>query len=307
LWVLQLKEEPKDVQGIHAEIGRMKLPAIQFYPADWRKDPGVQSLDYFDKGVWFEILCLMHESPERGKLLLNGVAMPDAALARVLGLDNQTLTKTLTTLLDYGVASRDLESGALINRRMVKDETVRKIRTEAGRKGGNPVLLNQKPTTKDKQKTTTGVKQKPTPSSSTSVSTSSTDKKETSAHAEFFRFLELKIGPIPNGGKQGKAIKWLIDHGYEFEQCKRCYESLATEDWRTNAVDWVTVQSQIGAWLVNHPTPVVRQRPSQPARPLPPGVANWVCGCGFGVLQNGNGIKTCPQCQGELKAESQVA
>jgi hypothetical protein len=151
----------------------MKLPAIQFYPADWRKDPGVQSLDYFDRGVWFEILCLMHESTERGKLMLNGAAMPDEALARVLGLDNQILTKTLTTLLEYGVASRDQETGALICRRMVKDEKLRQVRTEAGKKGGNPALVNQNPTTQVKQIPTTGVNQISTPSSSSSSSSSS--------------------------------------------------------------------------------------------------------------------------------------
>ena len=76
----------------------MKLPSFQFYPGDWRKDPGVQSLGYFEQGVWWEIIGLMHESDRRGVLLLNGKAMPDEALARLLGLDNQILTTTLTNL-----------------------------------------------------------------------------------------------------------------------------------------------------------------------------------------------------------------
>lgn len=278
----------------------MKLPAIQFYPADWRKDPGVQSLDYFDKGVWFEILCLMHESPDRGKLLLNGVAMPDAALARILGLDNQTLTKTLTTLLDYGVASRDPDSGALISRRMVRDEGIRKVRTEAGKKGGNPALLNQKPTTKDKQKPTTRVKQIPTPSSSTSVSISSTDKKEPSAHAELMRFLEIKIGVIPNPAKEGRDAKWLLENGYDVVECKRCWEDLAAEPWRTTPVNWTTVRSNIANWLKKHPS-IGKTSGTSPSITLP----RWNCECGFYVLaQNGTGPKTCPECKKELTRES---
>lgn len=153
----------------------MKLPALQFYPGDWRKDPGVQSLNYFDRGVWFEILCLMHESSERGKLLLNGQPMPDDALATILGLDKQILTTTLNTLLTYGVASRDEETGALINRRMVKDEDLRQKRTEAGKLGGNPVLVKQKPTKRQPKVQANGnqpPKQNPTPSSSSSVSSS---------------------------------------------------------------------------------------------------------------------------------------
>lgn len=148
-----------------------KLPAMQWYPGDWRKDVGVQSLSYHDRGVWFEILNLMHESERRGLLLLNGVAMPNDALARLLGLDNETLTTTLTNLLTSGVASRDAETGALMSRRMVRDENLRIIRTEAGKGGGNPLLLNQKPTTQ--------VKQIPTPSSSSS--TSSSDNKPPTA------------------------------------------------------------------------------------------------------------------------------
>jgi hypothetical protein len=140
----------------------MKLPSLQFYPGDWKKDPGVQSLSYEDRGIWFEIMLLMFESSERGKLMLNGKPMPDDALARLLGLDKQILTTTITTLLTYGVASREENSGALICRRMVRDEEIRKTRADCGKLGGNPILVKQIPTT--------GVKQIPTPSSSSSSS-----------------------------------------------------------------------------------------------------------------------------------------
>jgi hypothetical protein len=146
----------------------MKLPAIQFYPGDWHKDQGVQALDLAQRGAWFELLLMMHDSDERGVLLVNGQPMPDAVIARRLGLDNQTANQILTTLLTYGVASRRESDGALFCRRMVKDENLRRVRTEAGKKGGNPNLLNQKP----KQKATTRVKQVPTPSFSSSITTS---------------------------------------------------------------------------------------------------------------------------------------
>lgn len=146
-----------------------RLPAFQFYPADWRKDPGVQSLDYETRGIWWEIICLMHESDERGVLMLNGQPMPESALCRLLGLDNQKLTTTLTTLLTYGVARRRESDGAIFSKRMVADEKLRQTRKEAGSKGGNPLLLNQNATTQ--------VKQKATPSSSSSSSISSSDNK----------------------------------------------------------------------------------------------------------------------------------
>lgn len=120
---------------------------MPFYIGDWRKDPGVQSLDFFHRGLWFEILCLMYESEQRGKLLLNGKPMPVEALSRLLGLDKQSLTKALTLLLETGVASRCGTTGILLSRRMVKDEELRKVRAECGKKGGNPALklVKQKP------------------------------------------------------------------------------------------------------------------------------------------------------------------
>lgn len=127
-----------------------KLPAMQFYPGDWRKDIGVQSLSFNDRGIWFEMLMLMHDSERRGVLVLNGQPMSDEMIARAIGLDNQTFNQSLTTLLNTGVASREEDTGAVMNRRMVRDEHLRKIRAACGAKGGNPALLNRKLTTPDK-------------------------------------------------------------------------------------------------------------------------------------------------------------
>jgi hypothetical protein len=157
----------------------MKLPAIQFYPGDWHKDQGVQALDLAQRGAWFELLLMMHDSDERGVLLVNGQPMPDTVIARRLGLDNQTANQILTILLTYGVASRRESDGALFCRRMVKDEKLRRVRTEAGKKGGNPHLLNQKP----KQKATTRVKQIPTPSFSSSTTSSIIEREVADATA----------------------------------------------------------------------------------------------------------------------------
>lgn len=128
-----------------------KMPAMQFYPADWRKDLAVQSLGYHDRGVWFEMLCLMHESSERGVLLLNGAPMPEDVIGRLLGLDNQTFNQTLTTLLAYGVAKRRNQDNAIFSKRMVADEKLCQVRREVGKLGGNPLLLKQKQTTSDNQ------------------------------------------------------------------------------------------------------------------------------------------------------------
>jgi hypothetical protein len=131
-----------------------KLPALQFYPGDWRRDVGVQSLSFHDRGVWFEMLMFMHQSERRGFLVLNGEAMSEDSIARAIGEDPARFRKTLATLLKTGVAGREEESGAIMNRRMARDEVLRQIRAEAGVMGGNPALVKQIRTMPDKQAAT---------------------------------------------------------------------------------------------------------------------------------------------------------
>jgi uncharacterized phage protein (TIGR02220 family) len=196
----------------------MKMPALQFYPADWRKDLAVQSLGYHDRGVWLEMLCLMHESSERGVLLLNETPMADVVAARILGLDIQTFKQTLGTLLSHGVARRRESDGAIFNKRMVSDERLCDIRRKAGKKGGNPALLKQNRTTRDKQK--------PTPSSSSS-SSSSDDK---GAAAEVLAHLNEKAGhaykPVP---AHTKLIAARLDEGATVEECKAVIDAKVAE------------------------------------------------------------------------------
>ena len=126
----------------------MKLPAIQFYPGDWHKDQGVQALDLAQRGAWFELLLMMHDSDERGVLLVNGQPMPDAVIARRLGLDNQTANQILTTLLTYGVASRRESDGALFCRRWSKMRTCAGYARKRVKRAATPICLTKSPSKK---------------------------------------------------------------------------------------------------------------------------------------------------------------
>lgn len=152
-----------------------KLPAIQFYPGDWKRDVGVQSLSFHDRGIWMEILFLMHESTERGKLTLNGNPVPIDPLARMIGIDVKSLSRSLENIIAAGVPDVEEGTGILMNRRMVRDEQIRQIRSECGKLGGNPNLLNHnasKTTGKNKPKAEIKDGQNETPSISFSTSSS---------------------------------------------------------------------------------------------------------------------------------------
>jgi hypothetical protein len=249
----------------------MKLPAIQFYPGDWHKDQGVQALDLMQRGAWFELLLMMHDSDERGVLLVNGQPMPDAVIARRLGLDNQTANQILTTLLDYGVASRREADNALYCRRMVKDERLRQIRTEAGKKGGNPQLLNQSP----KQKPTTRDKQKATPSISSSITTSVIEGEAAEAAPPALGFAKPSKKPA-NARKPAPAPPTLAEvQAYAATQptggpeasaeAAAFFDHFQSNGWRvggkTPMVDW---QAAFRGWLRRRPQ---FQAPGQPSAP----------------------------------------
>ncbi len=127
---------------------------MPFYVGDWLKCPEVRALPPDYRGLWFDLLCYMWESTERGVMVTpNGRPYTDDEIIRMVGLDNQNSGIWLTTLLTGGVCYRRPD-GAIFSKRMVKDEQIRHKRHETGSKGGNPALLvkgidnsedNQKP------------------------------------------------------------------------------------------------------------------------------------------------------------------
>ena len=147
----------------------MKLPAFQFYPGDWLKDPAVRALSFAARGLWIDMIAIMSECNPRGYLRLNGKPIIGDQLARMTGGQIDEVQRLLKELETAGVFSRDRHH-TIYSRRIVRDERLNEVRRNAGKLGGNPVLLNQKLTTQ--------VKQKPTPSSSSSSSSSLLPKKE---------------------------------------------------------------------------------------------------------------------------------
>lgn len=114
---------------------------MPFYVGDWLKCPEVRALPPDYRGLWFDLICFMWESTERGVMVKpNGKPYSDSDIVRIVGLDNQNSGIWLTHLLDNEVCSRRSD-GSVYSKRMVKDEQIREIRRKVGAKGGNPHLL----------------------------------------------------------------------------------------------------------------------------------------------------------------------
>lgn len=154
---------------------KTKAPSFQFYPGDWLHDSALRLISVGARGLWIDMMCVMHQSEPYGYLKVNHKVILPVNLARIVGLSLPETEGYLSELEEAGVFSRDAD-GAIYSRRMVRDEELRQKRRAGGTLGGNPNLTrhhkdNQKDNHKDNQK----VKQIPTPSSSSSSSSSTTD------------------------------------------------------------------------------------------------------------------------------------
>lgn len=107
----------------------MSQPWLKFYPSDWRADPALRVCSIGARGLWMEMLCLMHEANPRGSLLVNGKPVSDRMLANLCGLPARDAAGLLTELEDAGVFSRDPD-GTIFSRRIRRDDA----KAEEGRK-----------------------------------------------------------------------------------------------------------------------------------------------------------------------------
>src|SRR5262245_9007817 len=93
---------------------------LKFYPTDWRADPCLRVCSIAARGLWMEMLCLMHEAEPRGTLRVNGKPLSVRQLGSLAGCPDD-VDCLLTELEEAGAFSRD-EVGTIFSRRMMRDE-----------------------------------------------------------------------------------------------------------------------------------------------------------------------------------------
>lgn len=150
----------------------MKRPSFQFYPGDWLNDASLRMVSVGARGLWIEMMCIMHQGSSYGYLKVNSKVILPSNLARMTGATSHEVEGYLEELESSGVFSRD-DDGCIFSRRMIRDEKVREARAAGGSKGGNPALMGKtKDDTKVGDKVNLPTNLKPTPSSSSSASPS---------------------------------------------------------------------------------------------------------------------------------------
>lgn len=114
-----------------------KNPWMKFFPSDWRADPAVQSCSMAARGLWFEMLCLMHGTG--GFLTLNGRPMTARQLATLVGATDGDIEIWFSELDEAGVFDRD-QRGVVFSRRILRDREKAEKDKDNGKRGGNPRL-----------------------------------------------------------------------------------------------------------------------------------------------------------------------
>jgi hypothetical protein len=119
-----------------------KNPWFKFYAADWRADPRLRTVSSGARGLWIDMLSLMHEAEPRGTLKVNGRQLSVQQLEMLFGLTPGLTQGLLDELEQAGVFSRE-EDGTIYSRRMRRDNEKAEIHQKNGKKGGNPRIRNE--------------------------------------------------------------------------------------------------------------------------------------------------------------------
>ena len=101
------------------------MPSVapfKFFPGDWLADPAVRSCSLAARGLWIDMLVLMHQSSRVGHLLTgSGSPLAVEKLSRIAGCTPAETTRLLAELISGGVCGR-ASDGAVFCGWMVRDE-----------------------------------------------------------------------------------------------------------------------------------------------------------------------------------------
>lgn len=119
-----------------------KKPYLHFFPSDWMGDPKLRACKPATRGIWIDLICLMHDAEPYGHLTIGGVnpwVKPPKTLQRAIGVGYATLIATLNDLVNAGVCGVT-NDGVIYSRKMVRSFEKSKKGQIDGKLGGNPAL-----------------------------------------------------------------------------------------------------------------------------------------------------------------------
>lgn len=116
-----------------------RLPFMKMYWTDWRSDPALKMCSLAARGLWADMLGLMHEAEPYGHLLVKGRPLNAKQLGSLVGATERKVRDLLEELQQNDVFSVNAE-GVIFSRRMIRDHERSARSKEAGALGGNPKI-----------------------------------------------------------------------------------------------------------------------------------------------------------------------
>lgn len=114
---------------------------LKFNPQDWRGDAKLRVCSIGARGLWIEMICVMHEAIPYGHLLVGGRPPSVKQLATLAGISYAECERLLVEIELAGVYSKTSD-GVIYSRRMVRDRTKADQDRSNGKHGGNPTLVD---------------------------------------------------------------------------------------------------------------------------------------------------------------------
>jgi len=119
-------------------------PYLPLYVQDYLTDEKLNECSASSQGIYIKIMCLMHKSDEYGTILLkqkdkqtsNQIENFAYKLVKHLPFSFDELNTALKELIDEDVLQLDANNYILSQKRMIKDNNLSNIRSNAGSKGG---------------------------------------------------------------------------------------------------------------------------------------------------------------------------
>jgi hypothetical protein len=117
-------------------------PWMKFYPQDWRSDEKLRMCSLSARGLWMEMLAIMHRSERYGQLLISGKIPNDAQLAVQVGAMPGEVTALLAELREAEVFSQT-SAGVIYSRRMTRDQKRQKQPAKTVKTGATQSFQNK--------------------------------------------------------------------------------------------------------------------------------------------------------------------
>ncbi len=121
-----------------------EYPWFKFFVRDWQGNHSLRVVSLAARGLWLEMLAIMHEASPFGHLVLNDKPVPTETLALMVGSTRDEVEKLLAELNAASVF-RVNRKGAIHSARMIKE----RVRSEKSRKGAEKQWSQARKKTKE--------------------------------------------------------------------------------------------------------------------------------------------------------------